>query len=173
MDYLNAITALLNYVVIPAASYGSQLAFGALGVTIIYGILRFSNFAGGETMAWGAMFTLLFTGLFQSLGISIKPLPTAILALPLSIIVTVTLILITDRTVYRFYRKKKIDTSILVIVSFGVAYLTTSSSTINWEILEQQKQKGSYGPIKHVHFNKPLRIMLDGQTSTAAVIAIE
>ena len=59
------------------------------------------------------------------------------------------------------------------IVSFGVAYLTTSSSTINWEILEQQKQKGSYGPIKHVHFNKPLRIMLDGQASTAAVIAIE
>ena len=59
------------------------------------------------------------------------------------------------------------------IVSFGVGYLTTSSSTINWEILEQQKQKGSYGPIRHVRFNTPLRIMLDGQTSKAAVIAIE
>ena len=65
MEFLNAITALLNYVIIPGASYGSQLAFGALGVTIVYGILRFSNFAGGETMAWGAMFTLLFTGLFE------------------------------------------------------------------------------------------------------------
>ena len=130
MDFLNAITALLNYVVIPAASYGSQLAFGALGVTIIYGILRFSNFAGGETMAWGAMFTLLFTGLFQSLGISIKPLPTAILALPLSIIVTVSLILITDRAVYRFYRIKKIDTSILVIVSFGIAMIMNGITRI-------------------------------------------
>ena len=59
------------------------------------------------------------------------------------------------------------------IVSFGVGYLTTSSTTINWEILEQQKQKGSYGPIRHVRFNTPLRIMLDGQTSKAAVIAIE
>jgi hypothetical protein len=59
------------------------------------------------------------------------------------------------------------------IVSFGVGYLTTKSTTINWEILEQQKQKGSYGPIRHVRFNTPLRIMLDGQTSKAAVIAIE
>ena len=59
MEFLNAITALLNYVIIPGASYGSQLAFGALGVTIVYGILRFSNFAGGETMAWGAMFLSL------------------------------------------------------------------------------------------------------------------
>ena len=85
MDLLNAIIALLNYVVIPATTYGSQLAFGALGVTLIYGTLRFSNYAGGETMAWGAMFTILFTWLFQSLGISIKPLPTALIALPFSI----------------------------------------------------------------------------------------
>ena len=51
MDLLNAFIALLNYVVIPATTYGSQLAFGALGVTLIYGTLRFSNYAGGETMA--------------------------------------------------------------------------------------------------------------------------
>ena len=31
MDLLNAFIALLNYVVIPATTYGSQLAFGALG----------------------------------------------------------------------------------------------------------------------------------------------
>jgi Branched-chain amino acid ABC-type transport system, permease components len=130
LEFLNAITALLNYVIIPGASYGSQLAFGALGVTIVYGILRFSNFAGGETMAWGAMFTLLFTGLFQSLGISIKPLPTAILALPISIIITVSLILITDRAVYKFYRKNKIDPSILVIVSLGVAMIMNGTTRI-------------------------------------------
>ena len=35
MDLLNAFIALLNYVVIPATTYGSQLAFGALGVTLI------------------------------------------------------------------------------------------------------------------------------------------
>ncbi|MEM9269674.1 MAG: branched-chain amino acid ABC transporter permease, partial [Pseudomonadota bacterium] len=44
MDALNAIVALTNFVLIPAMTYGSQLALGALGVTLIYGILRFSNF---------------------------------------------------------------------------------------------------------------------------------
>ncbi|MCV6585742.1 MAG: branched-chain amino acid ABC transporter permease, partial [Marinibacterium sp.] len=47
MDVLNAIVALANFVLVPAIAYGSQLALGALGVTLIYGILRFSNFAHG------------------------------------------------------------------------------------------------------------------------------
>lgn len=80
MDFLNALVALLNFVVIPATAYGSQLALGALGVTLIYGILRFSNFAHGDTMAFGAMIAVLLTFWFQSIGISFGPLPTALLA---------------------------------------------------------------------------------------------
>ena len=44
MELLNAIVVLANYVFVPAIAYGSQLALGALGVTLVYGILRFSNF---------------------------------------------------------------------------------------------------------------------------------
>ncbi|MCB1347860.1 MAG: branched-chain amino acid ABC transporter permease, partial [Maritimibacter sp.] len=69
MDFLNAIVALSNFVLIPAIAYGSQLALGALGVTLIYGILRFSNFAHGDTMAFGAMATILVTWWFQSMGL--------------------------------------------------------------------------------------------------------
>ena len=97
MDLLNAIVALSNFVLIPAISYGSQLALGALGVTLIYGILRFSNFAHGDTMAFGTMVTILFTWLFQSWGISLGPLPTALLALPFGIAATALLVLGTDR----------------------------------------------------------------------------
>ncbi len=68
MDLLNALVALANFVLIPATAYGAQLALGALGVTLIYGILRFSNFAHGDTMAFGAMVTILFTWWFQSMG---------------------------------------------------------------------------------------------------------
>ncbi len=50
-DILNAFVLLSNFVIVPAAAYGSQLALGALGVTLVYGILRFSNFAHGDTMA--------------------------------------------------------------------------------------------------------------------------
>ena len=97
MDFLNAFVALSNFVLIPAISYGSQLALGALGVTLIYGILRFSNFAHGDTMAFGAMATILFTWLFQSWGISLGVLPTALLALPFGILCTIGLLLATDR----------------------------------------------------------------------------
>ena len=44
-DGLNALVLLTNFVVIPAVTYGSQLALGALGVTLVFGILRFANFA--------------------------------------------------------------------------------------------------------------------------------
>ena len=65
MDFLNAIL-LLNYTIIPALSYGSQLALGAIFVTL-YGVLRFANFATGDMMSFGTMFAVLLTFYFQSL----------------------------------------------------------------------------------------------------------
>jgi len=123
MDFLNALLALTNFVLIPGIAYGSQLALGALGVTLIYGILRFSNFAHGDTMAFGAMVTILFTWWFQSMGISLGPLPTALLALPFGIAGCALLLLLTDRAVYRFYRVQKAKPVILVIVSMGVMFI--------------------------------------------------
>ncbi|WP_298804310.1 branched-chain amino acid ABC transporter permease [uncultured Lentibacter sp.] len=123
MEIINALVVLANFVLVPAITYGSQLALGALGVTLIYGILRFSNFAHGDTMAFGAMVTVLVTWLFQSLGISFGPLPTALLALPFGILGCVALVLLTDRAVYRFYRAQKAKPVILVIVSMGVMFI--------------------------------------------------
>ena len=123
MGFLNAIVAFTNFVLIPATAYGAQLAIGALGVTLIYGILRFSNFAHGDTMAFGTMIVILCTWWFQSMGITFGPLPTALLALPIGIAVTAAFVLATDRLVYRFYRKQRVSTSILVIVSLGVTFV--------------------------------------------------
>ncbi|MDU8912116.1 branched-chain amino acid ABC transporter permease [Aestuariicoccus sp. MJ-SS9] len=123
MDFLNAIVALTNFVLIPAMAYGSQLALGALGVTLIYGILRFSNFAHGDSMAFGTMVAILFTWAFQSWGISLGPLPTALLAIPFGIAGAAALLLVTDRVVYRFYRAQKAKPVILVIVSMGVMFI--------------------------------------------------
>ena len=123
MDFLNAIVTLSNFVLIPAIAYGSQLALGALGVTLVYGILRFSNFAHGDTMAFGTMVVILFTWWFQAMGISFGPLPTALLALPFGIAATALLMIGTDRVVYRFYRKKKSEPVIFLIVSLGVMFI--------------------------------------------------
>jgi branched-chain amino acid transport system permease protein len=123
VDFLNALVALSNFVLIPAIAYGSQLALGALGVTLIYGILRFSNFAHGDTMAFGAMITVLITWWMQSVGINLGPLPTALLALPFGILGCMALVLFTDRVVYKFYREQKAKPVILVIVSMGVMFI--------------------------------------------------
>ena len=123
MDILNALVVFLNFVFVPGLAYGAQLALGALGVTLIYGILRFSNFAHGDTMAFGTMVTILFTWWFQSMGISFGVLPTALLALPIGIAATALFVLGTDRVVYRFYRKQKAAPVILVMVSLGVMFV--------------------------------------------------
>ncbi len=123
MDFLNALVALSNFVLVPAIAYGSQLALGALGVTLIYGILRFSNFAHGDTMAFGAMIAVLVTWGLQAAGVSFGPLPTALLALPFAILGCIVLVLVTDRLVYRFYREQKAKPVILVIVSMGVMFI--------------------------------------------------
>jgi branched-chain amino acid transport system permease protein len=142
MDVLNALVAFLNYVFIPGLAYGSQLALGALGLTLVFGILRFSNFAHGDTMAFGTMWVILFTWLFQSMGITGGVLPTALLALPFGIVITAGFVLATDRMVYRFYRKKKAASIILVIVSTGVMFITNGLTRI---IIGPQEQNFADG----------------------------
>ena len=90
MEFINAIILLLNYTIIPALTYGSQLALGAIFVTLVYGILRFANFATGDMMSFGTMIAVLLTFYFQSLGISFGFLPTALLTIPFAIIGTVS-----------------------------------------------------------------------------------
>jgi len=123
IDILNAIVVLLNYIIIPGLTYGSQLALGALGVSFIYVILRFANFSHGEFMSFGAMITILFTWLFQSYGITLGFLPTALLAIPFAILATITLSLVTNRMVFRYYRIKKSAPVVIAMTSIGVMFV--------------------------------------------------
>ncbi len=123
IDILNAIVLLSNFVIVPVLTYGSQLALGALGVTLIYGILRFANFAHGDLMAFGTMTTVLMTWWLQSVGVGLGPLPTALLALPVAIAATIAMALFTDKAVYKFYRKKRSSPAVFVIASIGVMFV--------------------------------------------------
>ena len=123
IDFLNSIIVLLNFIIIPGISYGSQLALGALGVTFVYAILRFANFAHGEIMSFGAMITILFTWFFQSQNIGLGMLPTALLALPIGIIATIILCIISDKFVFQYYRYQKSVPVVLAMVSIGVMFV--------------------------------------------------
>ncbi len=123
-DLLNALVLLLNFVVVPGLAYGSQLALGALGITLVFGILRFANFAHGDTMAFGTMIVILATWWLQARGVHFGPLPTALLALPAGILLTIVLVVVTDRLVYRHYRHHKAAPVTLMIASMGVMFMT-------------------------------------------------
>ncbi len=123
-DFTNAVVLLLNFIIVPGLSYGSQLALGALGITLVFGILRFANFAHGDTMAFGTMIVILVTWWLQAQGINLGPLPTALLALPVGIVFTVMLLIVTDRLVYRHYRRQKSAPVTFMIASIGVMFVT-------------------------------------------------
>jgi len=124
MDLINAIILLLNYIFIPGLTYGSQLALGAIFVTLIYGILRFANFATGDMMSFGTMMTILFTWYFQSLGVSLGVLPTALIALPFGIFFMILYMLTIDKFVFKYYRTQKSPPVQFAMVSIGVMFVT-------------------------------------------------
>ena len=124
MDILNALTVLINFTVIPALAYGSQLALGAIFVTLVYAVLRFANFATGDMMSFGTMFAVLFTYYLQSKGISFGFLPTALLTIPFAVAMMIFYMLIIDKTVFSYYRINKSPPVQLAMVSIGVMFVT-------------------------------------------------
>ena len=124
MDFLNAIILLLNFTIIPALTYGSQLALGAIFVTLVYGVLRFANFATGDMMSFGTMFAVLLTYYFQSLGISLGIFPTALITIPFATIMMILYMLTIDKFVFSYYRVKKSPPVQLAMVSVGVMFVT-------------------------------------------------
>lgn len=179
MEFLNAIVLLGNYVFVPAIAYGSQLALGALGVTLVFGILRFSNFAHGDTMAFGTMVVILFTWWFQSMGLHLGPLPTALLALPFGMVACAAFVLGTDRVVYRFYRAKKAPPVVYLIASVGVMFVMNGVVRLIIGPDDQQFADGERFIIKAGAFkkmtglNEGLAIKLSqGLTVVTAIIVV-
>ena len=124
IDIINAFALLTNFVILPALSYGSQLALGALAVTLVYSVLRFSNFAQADSMAFGTMIVILLSSFMIGKGWTISGIPTALLAVPIAIVGTSIYLLSMDRLVYQHYRKIKSKSITIVMASIGVMFIT-------------------------------------------------
>jgi branched-chain amino acid transport system permease protein len=103
---------------------GSIVSLGAIGLTLTFSILRFSNFGHGEMLAWGAYLALSAVGWFQTfIGAGpFGPLSFSwplLLALGVAIVGTVGLALAVDAALFRRLRAQGAIT--LVIASFGAA----------------------------------------------------
>ena len=98
---------------------GSVYALGAVGVTLIFGILRFAHFAHGDMMTIGAFVALVCVALFAGDG-SILGLPAAFVLMPLAMAVTALLAIGVDRTFYAPLRRAKVRPVVIVMSSIGV-----------------------------------------------------
>lgn len=91
---------------------GSVIALGAVGVSIVYGMLRLVNFAYGDYMTFGAFIGVLFN---VTLGLPI--VPSALLAMAATAVLSVAL----DVALWRPLRRRRAGFMSLFLVSVGLA----------------------------------------------------
>ncbi len=99
---------------------GSVLTLGAIGVSMIFGILRFAHFAHGDFMTVGAYLALACIG---------AGLPIAV-ALPAAMAGTAAVAVCIDQVLYR--RIRRTAPVILLISSFGMALVLRSAVQLIW-----------------------------------------
>jgi branched-chain amino acid transport system permease protein len=102
---------------------GSILALGAIGVSLVFSIMRFANFAHGDLMTIGAYLALL---LVAGLGWPV------LLALPLAAAGAALVAIAIDQSVFRHLRGR--SALVLLISSFGIALVLRSVVQLIWGV---------------------------------------
>lgn len=124
MDFLSAFLLMMQAIFVPGLVFGCQLALGALGITLIYSILRFATFAHSESMAFSAATSVLGIKLFTYIGLS--SLLSLVVALPFTLAFTIALFIGINFLVFRFYQRSRAVAVIFTVVSVGVMFITNS-----------------------------------------------
>lgn len=113
---------------------GGILALGAIGLSLIFGVLRIPNFAHGDMMTTGAYVALFFIALFPA-GTPLAPFSFGyefILALIIAMPLVGMLAYGLDRLVFRRLRAKRSQPVILAMAALGIAFLLRSLIYIFW-----------------------------------------
>ena len=119
---MNELAFFINNVVIAGSVTGSIYAIGAIGVTLIFSIMRFAHFAHADMMTFGAFMVLLLTTAFPAVGASIG-VPTALIMLPLAMLLTALLAVGIDKAFYKPLRAHGVKPIVMVIGSLGVTLM--------------------------------------------------
>ncbi len=119
--------------------FGSVIALGAIGLTLVYGILKLGNFAHGDYMAFGAYVAFFIVdGVLPRIGIEGAGLGPftfgfpVLIALPLSAIVVALGAIALDLVIYRRLRDRGASTAILMMASLGVAIAIRGLVQLIW-----------------------------------------
>ena len=126
----------INLYLVPGLAIGSVYALGAVGISMIFGILRFAHFAHGDLMTLGGYGVLTAVWL-----IPVNPL----LLLPFGIALAIVAALAVDEFFYKPLRK--LPTIYTVIASFGVALIFRSLVQLFWSSGNQVFVRGVKPPM--------------------------
>ncbi|MGD8343143.1 MAG: branched-chain amino acid ABC transporter permease [Desulfobacterales bacterium] len=117
--------------------FGSIISLGAIGLTLVYGIVRFANFAHGDLMSTGAYIALLMVTwvltwipdtTFGQLSFGWRML----IAFPVAMFVVACVAIAIDRILYQRFRAKKSHAVIMMMSSLGAAFILRMLILIFW-----------------------------------------
>jgi len=119
--------------------FGSIISLGAIGLTLVFGIIRFANFAHGDLMSSGAYFALfMVTGLLSWIGVPDTTFGSLsfgwrmLIAFPVSMFMVGCVAIAADRILYRKLRNNKSSPVMLAMSSLGVAFIIRMLILIFW-----------------------------------------
>jgi branched-chain amino acid transport system permease protein len=118
---------------------GSIISLGAIGLTLVYGIIRFANFAHGDFLSAGAYIALfLVTGLLAWIGVPDNTFGAIsigwrmLIAFPFSMLIVGCVAIVLDRILYRKLREKRSGPVIFAMSSLGAAFILRMIILILW-----------------------------------------
>jgi branched-chain amino acid transport system permease protein len=120
---MNELIFFFNTVLVSGVVLGSIYAIGAIGITLIFGILRFAHFAHGDMMTMGAFIAFLLALGCAALGISVPGIPTGFLVLPVAMAITAVIAIGFDKGFYAPLRRRGAKPVTLLIASIGVTLI--------------------------------------------------
>jgi branched-chain amino acid transport system permease protein len=119
---VNELIFFANKVLVNGTVIGSVYALGAIGVTLVFGILRFAHFAHGDMMTLGAFVAFALTAILASLGFHTF-WPLGFIVLPVAMPITAVIALGIDKGLYNPLRARGAKPVTLLIASIGVTLM--------------------------------------------------
>ena len=160
--------------VVNGAVLGAIIALGAIGLTLIYGILNFANIAHGDYMTLGAYLTLFIVGgALAALGIEGTGLGPftfgypVLLALPVAAAAVAAVAIGLDALIYRRLRERGVNAVVLAMASLGVAIALRGLVQIVWSGDAQRLPRES----KSV-YHLPMDVRVPPDAIFVAVVAV-
>ena len=114
---------------------GSIIGLGAMGLTLSYGVMKFANFAHGDSMALGMFLAFIIVGDLGWAGSDIGRLSFGwgmFPAIGLAMVGVAALYVGADRTIYRRLRRRGAGIITMAIASLGLAIIVRAVIQMIW-----------------------------------------